>query len=384
MFQRTTATNKILALKKRVKIIQGGTSASKTFSIIAILIDKAVKNPGLEISVVSESIPHLKRGALKDFLKIMRETGRFNAERYNISDRKYIFANGSYLEFFSPESILGARRTHLFINECNNVSFNDYHQLSIRTSNSIFLDYNPTQEFWVHREVLPDSDSDFLKLTYKDNEALDPAIVREIEKARDKATSDSYWSNWWKVYGLGEIGNLEGVIFGSFENSEFPKDCTTIYGMDFGYSNDPTALIRIGVKGDDVYLQQLLYRTGMTNGDISSEMKSMNIGRGLIVADSSEPKSIEDLRRMGWNIIGALKGKDSVMNGIDLMKRYRYHITPDSLDLIREWRGYSWKKDAATNTFLNEPIDHLNHCIDAIRYAMQHHFNKPSGVYAIR
>ena len=386
MFRRTTATNKILALKKRIKVIQGGTSASKTFSIIAILIDKAAKTPGLEISVVSESIPHLKRGALKDFLKIMQTTGRFVQERYNISDRRYQFANGSYMEFFSPEAILGARRTHLFINECNHVSFPDYHQLAIRTSTEIYLDYNPSNEFWVHTEILPDRDTDFLLLTYKDNEALDPAIVREIEKARDKAPTDSYWSNWWKVFGLGEMGSIEGVIFGTFNSIvEFPNDCKQVfYGLDWGYSNDPTALIKIGVKGEDIYLNQLLYNTGLTNSDISDRMKGMGIGSGSITADCAEPKSIEELRRKGWNVRPAMKGKDSILNGIDLMKRYNYHITADSLDLIREWRGYSWKKDMATNKFYNEPIDTLNHCIDSIRYAIQANLNKPSGVYAVR
>jgi len=386
MFQTTTATRKIFSLKKRVKVIQGGTSASKTFSIIAILIDKAARIKGLEISVVSESIPHLKRGALKDFLKIMQMTGRFVQDRYNISDRRYQFANGSYMEFFSPEAILGARRTHLFINECNNTSFPDYHQLAIRTSDEIYLDFNPSNEFWVHTEILPDPDTDFLKLTYKDNEALDPAIIREIEKARDKAATDSYWSNWWKVYGLGELGTIEGVIFGKFHSlQEFPNDCKQVFmGCDFGYSNDPTTLIKIGVKGEDIYLHQLIYQTGLTNQDISSKMKELGVGRESITADSAEPKSIEEIRRLGWNIKGAMKGKDSILNGIDLMKRYNYHITAESLDLIREWRGYSWKKDMVTNKFFNEPIDNLNHCIDAIRYAIQAHLNKPSGVYAIR
>ncbi len=385
-FQRTTAVNKIRALRKRVKAIPGGTSAGKTQAILSILIDKAIKRPGREISVVSESIPHLKRGALKDFLKIMVSTGRFSQDRYNISDRKYTFSNGSYMEFFSPEAILGARRTDLFVNECNNISFTDYHQLAIRTSDEIYLDYNPSQEFWIHKEVIPDADTDYLVLTYKDNEALGPEIIKEIEKARDKAPFDSYWDNWWKVYGLGQLGILEGVIFGNFTPiNEFPVDCKEVfYGMDFGYTNDPTTLIKIGVKDKHIYLQQLIYETGLLNSDISDRLKTHAVGRGLIIAESAEPKTIDDLKKRGWNVKPAEKGKDSISFGIAKMKEYTYSITRESLDLIKEWRGYSWKKDHALNKFLPDPIDHLNHCIDAIRYAITNHHTGPSGKYRMR
>ena len=376
MFKRTTAVNKILKLKKRIKIIQGGTSAGKTFAIIPILINKAINNANLEISVVSESIPHLKRGALKDFLKIMKATGRFIQEHYHITDRKYTFSNGSYIEFFSPESILGARRNILFINECNHISFNDYYQLSIRTDQEIYLDYNPANEFWVHKEVKGDQDADFIILTYKDNEALNESIVTELEKAKEKAKTDSYWRNWWNVYGLGLVGTLEGVIMGKFKAIETMPELNNFkwigYGLDFGYSNDVTALTRVGLLGGEIYLEQLIYETGLTNNDISDKMDNLNIGRNIIIADSSEPKSIEELRRLGWNIKGARKGKDSIMNGIDLMKRYNYCITSDSLDLIKEWRGYSWKKEANNNNFTNTPIDNLNHAIDGIRYFMQY------------
>lgn len=374
MFKRTTAINKIKALKKRIKVIQGGTSAGKTFAILPILIDRATKKPNLEISVVSESIPHLKRGALKDFLKIMKLTNRYIDEHYNRTDRKYTFSNGSYIEFFSPESILGARRDILFINECNNISFNDYFQLAIRTSGEIFLDYNPANEFWCHTEIIPDADADFIILTYKDNEALGEVIVNELEKAKVKAETDSYWANWWKVYGLGQVGTLEGVIFGDFKSIDvFPNDCEWVaYGLDFGYTNDPTALIKVGKKADTIYLQQLIYQTGLTNDDINQLMKGFNIGKAEIIADSSEPKSIEQLRRLGWNVKGAVKGADSILNGIHLMKQYSFAIVSDSLDLIKEWRGYSWKIDKSSDKALNVPIDFLNHAIDAVRYLISY------------
>ena len=205
MLIETTAQKKISKLKKRLRIVQGGTSSSKTFTILPLLIQYAIQKPNSEISVVAESVPHLRRGAVKDFLKIMDWTGNFNHNNFNKSNLIYKFSNGSYIEFFSadmPDKLRGARRDVLFINECNNVSFESYQQLSIRTKNFIYLDYNPTNEFWVHTELKDEPDTDFLILTYKDNEALDKRIVKEIEKNRLKGLTSSYWANWWNVYGL--------------------------------------------------------------------------------------------------------------------------------------------------------------------------------------
>lgn len=371
MFKKTTALKKIRELSKRVKVIQGGTSSSKTVSILILLIDKCCKTPLLEVSVVSESVPHLKKGALKDFLKIMKTTGRFIENNYNATDRKYTFVNGAYIEFFSPESILGARRNVLFVNECNHISFQDYHQLAIRTNQEIFLDYNPAAEFWVQTEIEADEDSEKIILTYKDNEALDERIVKEIEKARDRQTESKYWENWWRVYGLGLMGSVEGVVFGGFTAcNEFPEDCKwTVYGMDFGYSNDPTTLVKCGLHNGQLYFELLLYETGLTNSDLHLKLKELNVGSGEIIADSADPKSIEELRRLGWRIKGCEKGKDSIVNGIDLIKRYKVNIVSSSIELIKEWRGYSYKYDKLLNKYLNEPVDLLNHCIDAIRYA---------------
>ncbi len=220
MFKRTTSINKILALKKRIKIIQGGTSAGKTFGILPILIDKAARNPNVEISVVAESIPHLRRGALKDFIKIMKWTNRYIDSQFNKSLLTYQFRNGSVIEFFSADDaskLRGARRDILYINECNNVTFDAYLELSIRTKKEIYLDFNPANEFWVHTELKDEPDADFIILTYKDNEALDESIVRQIEKNREKAATSSYWANWWRVYGLGEVGSLEGVVFDNWK-----------------------------------------------------------------------------------------------------------------------------------------------------------------------
>ena len=386
MFKRTTSINKILNLKKRIKIIQGGTSAGKTFGILPILIDRAVKVPNLEISVVSESIPHLKRGALKDFIKIMRWTNRYSDDQFNKSDRIYRFKNGSYIEFFSADDsskLRGARRDILYINECNNVTFESYNELAIRTNKEVYLDFNPANEFWVHKELKDEQDADFIILTYKDNEALDNGIVQQIEKNRDKAATSNYWANWWRVYGLGEVGSLEGVIFENWhEIDKIPDEARLIgIGLDFGYTNDPTAAIEIYNWNGKRIVNELVYQTGMLNSDIAKRLPS-----GVtIFADSSEPKSIDEIRRYGKMIKGATKGKDSIKYGIDVMQQQEYFVTKQSTNLIKELRAYCWDR-TKDGTKTNNPIDGYNHAIDALRYHEMETLGlrKNAGVYNIK
>jgi phage terminase large subunit len=368
MLTKTTAQKKIAQLRKRVRIIQGGTSSSKTFTILIFLIQYAIDNPNSEISVVSESIPHIKRGALKDFIKIMRWIGNFNESNFNQSNLTYRFTKGSYIEFFSadqPDKLRGARRDILFINECNNVNFESFQQLNIRTKKFIYLDFNPTSEFWVHKELKDELDSDFLILTYKDNEALDNSIVQQIEKNRLKAETSAYWANWWRVYGLGEIGMLEGVIFSNWKTIDnLPKDAKLIgIGLDFGYTNDPTAIIEIYNYNGQRILNELKYQTGMLNSDIAKKLPK----HVPVYADSSEPKSIEEIKRYGITIKGVTKGKDSINYGIDVMQRQEYLVTSNSVNLIKELRAYCWDTDKQ-GTRLNKPIDTNNHAIDALRY----------------
>jgi phage terminase large subunit len=368
MFKRTTATNKVLGLKNRVKIIQGGTSASKTYSILAVLINKALLIHGIEISVVAETIPHLRRGALKDFLKIMKWTGRFFEDRFNKSLLRYEFANGSVIEFFSADDsskLRGARRDILYINECNNVTFDAYNELAIRTRKEVYLDFNPANEFWVHTELKDEPDSDFLILTYKDNEALDQSIVEQIEKNRDKAKTSSYWANWWKVYGEGQLGMLEGVVFSNWKTIDtIPKEARLLgIGLDFGYTNDPTAVIEIYAYNNQRIVNQIVYQNGLVNSEIAKRLPK-NV---IVYADSSEPKSIEEIRRLGITIKGVTKGKDSINYGIDVMQRQDYLVTNQSVDLIKELRSYIWDTDK-TGRRLNKPIDFNNHAIDALRY----------------
>ena len=368
MLIRTTAIRKILRLRNRIKIIQGGTSAGKTFGILPILISKAAKRPLMEISVVAESIPHLRRGALKDFLSMMKSGFRYVDKRYNKSLLRYDFDNGSYIEFFSADDsskLRGARRDILYINECNNIEFEAYNELAIRTKREIYLDFNPANEFWVHTELKNEPDTDFVVLTYKDNEALDKGIVKEIEKNRLKGLTSSYWANWWNVYGLGEMGSLQGVVFSNWKQIDtIPTEARLLgYGVDFGYTADPTSIVEVYNYNGQRILNEICYQTGLVNTEIAKKLQK-NI---IAYADSAEPKSIEEIRRTGQLIKGVTKGLDSVNFGIQIVQSQEYLVTSQSTNLIKELRSYCWDKDRSGKQ-INKPIANFNHAIDAVRY----------------
>jgi phage terminase large subunit len=374
-FQKTTAQLKISKLRKRVRVVQGGTSSSKTFSILPMLITYAINTPNQEISVVSESIPHLRRGAIRDFIKILIWTDNFIDANWNKTNLTYKFSNGSFIEFFSadqPDKLRGARRDVLFINECNNVHFEAYQQLAIRTRKFIYLDYNPSNEFWVHTELLNQNDTDFVILTYKDNEALEPSIVREIEKARDKAETSEYWANWWKVYGLGQLGQLQGAVFTNWRQVDIiPHEAKLLgYGLDFGYTNDPTALTSIYEYNNEIYLDEVVYQQELLIAELSNLMTGKVDKYAYIYADSSEPRSIKELQLRGWKVKAAEKGTDSINFGISIMQGKQFNVTKRSTNLIKEFRGYLWDTDKSGKT-LNKPIDAYNHAIDGIRYYFQ-------------
>lgn len=375
-------------LTKRIKVVPGGTSAGKTYGIIPILIDTATKNPKCEISIVSETVPHLRKGALKDFLKIMAATGRFNKKNYNKTLLTYTFANGSYIEFFSAdqeEKVRGPRRNILYINECNNINFETYHQLAIRTDREIWLDFNPSAEFWAYQELVNDEDAEWCTLTYKDNEALSSTIVTEIEKAKTKAyynpdgniyeeknIKSTFWDNWWKVYGLGLLGTLQGAVLTNWVMCEaIPDDAAFVaYGLDFGFTNDETGLVEVYKQNGELWINELIYSTGMTNSDISVTMTGLRCSKNkIIVADCAEPKSIEELKRLGWYIEASMKGPDSIKNGLDILQRYKINVTKASTNLIKELRQYCWeKKRDESGKLKNIPVDAWNHLIDPMRY----------------
>ena len=373
MFRYTTAIKKIRGLKNFVKGIQGGTSAGKTFGILPVLIDICAKNPLTETSIVAESFPHLRRGAMKDFKKIMHQTNRWVEHHWMSTDSTYTFANGSVIEFFSADNdskLRGARRDYLYMNECNNMTLHAYNELVSRTKIGVYLDWNPVAPFWFHEELQNDADVDFLIINYLDNEACPESALNFILKAKEKSTTSKYWENWYNVYGLGLIGNLEGVIFENWNQIDtIPKDAKLVgRGMDFGYTNDPTTMVDVYQWNGEYIFDEVMYSTGLTNPEIFRTFKSKGLSNAIYTfADSAEPKSIQELRNMGMNIKGAEKGKDSIMFGIQKIQEIKFSVTSNSTNLIKEFRNYSWDVDKQGNK-LNKPIDSFNHCIDAIRY----------------
>ena len=396
MFKRTTAINKIRSIKKRIKVVQGGTSSGKTYAIIPILIDRACKEPFLKITVVAETLPAVKEGAMDIFKSIMAFTNRWIERHWNASTLTYTFSNGSRIQFKSFDSEgkakASGKRDILFLNEANHISYNIADALMIR-SKETYIDYNPDNEFWVHKEVLTQPNAEFLLLTYEDNEGLPSETLEDLLIKKSKAFFDpnlpdsfllnesniknQYWANWWKVYGMGLVGSLEGVIFNNWEIIDnIPGGAKYVKsGVDFGYTNDPTTIIdKYLYNGLPIY-DEVCYRKGMVNSDIAYELKK-DIKRN-VVADSAEPKSITEISRYGVLIKGAQKGKDSIVFGIQTIQSYdKFYVTARSVNLIEELRKYSWDKDRQGNK-LNVPIDAYNHCIDPIRYIEEENTLKP-------
>lgn len=368
MYAITTATQKIKNLKKRIRGVSGGTSASKTISILIWLIGYAQSNKNELISVVSETFPHLKRGAMRDFLNILKEQNIFKSDRWNKTDCIYTFETGSRIEFFSadqPGKVRGPRRDILFINEANNISYDIYTQLEVRTKKIIWLDWNPINEFWWYTDVVPNQDVDFLVLTYKDNEALDQSIVQAIEARKNN-------KQWWKVYGLGELGDVEGKVYKDWLLiDEIPHEARLeVRGLDFGYSNDPTAIVAVYYYNGGYILDEELFQKRLSNRQIADIIKNLENPQTLVKADSAEPKSIDEIRGYGLNMVATVKGQDSVNQGIQFVQQQRISVTKRSTNLIKEYRNYMWETDKEGN-IINKPIGIFNHGLDAVRYALE-------------
>ena len=367
---------------KRITIEQGGTRSGKTYNILMwIIFEYTYQHTDKVITICRKTFPSLRASVMRDFMEILRIHDIYIEELHNKSNHEY-HLNGNLVEFISldqPQKIRGRKRNLLFINEANELFFEDWQQLVFRTDGKIILDYNPSESFhWIYDKVIPRDDSDFYQTTYKDNKFLDPVIIQEIERLR--GTDEDYW----RIYGLGERGMSRATIF-QFQIAEEPKGQVVAYGLDFGFTNDPTALIKVYKDGDNLYLEEKLYHTNLTNQDISQKLTELGMTRyDEIWADSAEPKSIEELHRMGWNVKPTAKGADSIMAGIDILKRHKLHIVKGSPNLTKELQNYKWQEDKNGN-LLNRPIDAFNHLVDAMRYATFNRLSRPNyGRYAIR
>lgn len=383
---RELKTNKVfghlLRSDKRITIEQGGTRSGKTYNILLwIIFYYTRKNKGQTITICRKTFPSLRASVMRDFFEILRSYDLYREQYHNKSSSEY-YLNGNLVEFISidqPDKIRGRKRNLLYINEANELFFEDWQQLIFRTDGKIILDYNPSDSFhWIYDKVIPRDDAEFFQTTYKDNPFLDQTIKQEIERLRD--TDEDYW----RIYGLGERGRSRATIF-QFDIADEPRGKVIAMGMDFGFTNDPTALVRVTEEGGNLYLEEMLYHTNLTNRDISDKLQDLGLTRyDEIWADSAEPKSIEELHRMGWNVKPTTKGKDSIMAGIDILKRYKIFVTKNSKNLIKELQNYKWQEDKNGN-LLNRPIDSFNHGIDAVRYATYNRLSRPNyGQYAIR
>lgn len=389
VFARTVA-----AINKGTRYVSscGGTRSGKTYSFLQAIFllhygEEMRQGDGFITSIVSESMPHLKRGAIRDFKTILQAAGLWNNNRWSETDKSYHFSNGGLIEFFSVDNagkVYGASRDRLFINEAQHIPFEIARQLFVRTRGQIFLDYNPTSSFWVDRIIEPRRECVTLHSTYKDNGFLSAEQVAEIESNRTDA-------NWWKVFGEGQVGTLEGLVY-SFELcDEMPLDGIRVYGMDFGFAADPTAIVEVIAEPAKkaAYLREICYRKGLINSDIVDVLQGEKTGISEVFADCAEPKSIEEIYRGGINVKPCTKSAPTkgsrLAFQLQWMQGWRLFVTRDSLNLINELRNYTWAQDKNGNK-LNEPIDKFNHALDAVRYALYTKFgeNGNKGNYFVR
>lgn len=363
----TKVLKKNLSAKAKIVINQGGSRSGKTIAILQLIIINALKSTGKVYTIVRKSFPSLRMTVLRDFINLLYELKLYDEDKHNKSEQVFSL-NGNTIEFISLDSPMkkrGSKREYLFVNECNELDWESMFQLLIRTTERIYIDFNPSDEFhWIYDKLIPRDDAELIKSTYRDNPFLEQTLIDEIEMLQ---FTDA---NYYQIYGMGERGQAQSLVFSTFNVVEkVPDNAVHLsYGLDFGYSVDPTCLVRIWKHENNLYFDELIYERRLTNDDISDKFIALDIdNRDSIFADSSEPKSIEHLFRKKWNIKGAKKGKDSINFGIDTLRRYILNVTQKSVNLIKEFRTYKFETDKH-GTILNKPIDKDNHGIDAIRY----------------
>lgn len=385
MFQTSVIFERNYNSIAEVVVNQGGTSSGKTYSILQVLCLKAIEQPDQVISVVGQDVPNLKSGALRDMQSIVASSPEIQSwiKGYNASDRIFTFHNGSIIEFKSYQDSQDAKsgkRDYFFLNEANGISFEIYSELAMRTKKQVYIDYNPNARFWVHDKLIGKEGTELIISDHRHNPFLPDVIRKKIEALREDD------EELWKVYARGMTGKIEGLIYRNWGTiGTIPSDAEVIgMGLDFGFTNDPTACVMVYRYNGELIIDEILYLKGYTNQDISHFFTQSGINKSVpIVADSAEPKSIEELRRMGWRIEGANKGKDSILNGIDILKRFRINVTSRSANVIKELNAYKWKEKDGNAT--NVPIDSFNHGMDALRYlALNKLAEKNRGIYGIK
>lgn len=369
MFKTSSLYEANLNCTADVIVNQGGTSSGKTYSILQVLFTKAAQSRDQVITVVGQDIPNLKVGALRDAKDIFYSSDVLKSMvlGYNSTDRIFTFHNGSIIEFKSYEDAQDAKsgkRDYLFVNEINGIQQNIYTELALRTKKQVFIDYNPNEHFWVHDSIIPQESTQLFISDHRHNPFVADKIRQKIESIKDVD------KELWKVYARGLTGKVEGLIFPNCTIVQrVPEGAKSVgKGLDFGFTNDPTTNVAVYLNAGELWLDELIYETGLTNPDIVKRFAEVGITRSdEVIADSAEPKSIEEIHRLGYNIKPALKGPDSIKNGIDILKRYKINITARSKNLIKEQKSYKWATDKDGKQ-LNIPIGIYNHCWDAVRY----------------
>ena len=382
--QGTIVLQKNLNATTRIVVNQGGTRSSKTYSLAQLIILKALQEQGKVYTICRKTLPALKGTAYKDFFNILEEHNLYNPDKHNKSELTYKL-NNNEIEFISvdmPQKIRGRKRHILWLNEANEFRFEDWVQLSLRTTENIYLDFNPSDPYsWIYDKVMNREDCTFIKSTYLDNPFLPDETIKEIERLKDLD------SNYWKIYGLGDMAQPTETIFRQFEiANNVPDEASLVaIGMDFGYSNDPTAIAEVFKLNDDLYINELVYSKGLTNQDIAQRLRELNITRQTeIIADSAEPKSIEELHRQNFNVKGAKKGADSINMGIDVLRRFKLHITKNSTNTLNEFKYYKWLTDKNGHIVNKPATNQQDHIIDAVRYvALNKLMTNHSGKYYI-
>lgn len=368
--QYTTALDKIRRMKKRIRIVQGGSSSAKTFSILIDELNYSLTHPHKITSVITDSYPNLRVGAIRDFLRICDETNASELGIWNKTDHTFTLPNGSIIEFYSVDTMgaLGSRRDRLFVNEANRITYDTFTQLEIRTKEQITIDFNPISEFYAHTELMKRPDADFVKLTYKDNKALDQNIIDALEARIGDGTS-----NWAKVYIFGEVGSLEGNIYSGWRemSAEDIKNQGKLvrYGLDFGFGH-PTGMVSIYENEDgSLGIIEEIYEQGINSSEYPRVLKEHGIDPSvLIVADAARPEIISDIKAAGFRIIAANKDSGSVMRGISrVQERTIYYF---GKNLNKEFYSYAWRKKRSTGETIYEPEKSEDDLMDALRYAI--------------